>query len=447
MKEPSVEPIDDGLPTLRPYCRATMEDAKRWAEKYRNRASILKIAEEEGVAPSTISSWMRKVGVVLKSGQHFVAQPRIQIPRDLVDLASKNPNDLNAIWDNVFGVRVTHYGLEQFEKYLRFIRLHQEGKGVEEIAALLGAHRSTVAKWRKGTDMPYLAKIAHVAKEPPQSGWRWLPLFISAGGNEFRNWIQVPASIKSYGDIVDVIKQLQPSELAGVRGKALGVDRCTEFDKRLELFGYLLGFTLGDAGKLCSAQERFTSMNLDVQLSQKEKSNERLGELVCLCANTLGIAMDRIADKQPSGDTLMSEDPTPAFRWCSVRSPLIAWMFSVCLGLKAASRTSYDKVEMRWILTTPFNFRKRFIQGLADSDGSIKGYEFEIASMPNAIFVTELLVSLGLAGARTGYERGVPTRSRTSASVASRLPVFNEWVRGYRYLRLKGFQDSNQSQS
>jgi hypothetical protein len=418
-----------------------MDDARRWADKHRNRSSILKIASEEGVDPGTVSAWLRKVGVEVRQGQHFIAQPALEIPNALESFISNGPQE---VWDclkqRVFGLRATRFGLDQLAKYTSFVHFYREGKGVEEIARLLSIHRSTVRLWRKGLDIPHLAKVAVNAMKIPRVGWQWLPLSISAGGNEFRDWVQVPTTIENYSDLQDVLKQLHSIESAYGGAVTLGLDRNLPDASKLDLFAYLLGFMLGDAGKLFGAQERLVSMNLDLQLSQNEATNLRLGEFVRLCVNSLGIPMERIADKQPSGDTLRSESPMPAFRWCSSRSPLIAWMFAVCLGLDPASRTSYDKVNMRWILKTPRNFRKRFIQGLADSDGSIKGYEFEIASMPNSEFVTELLASLGLPGARTAFEAGMPMRSRLSARVAATLPVFNEWVRGYRYLRLLRFK-------
>ncbi len=59
----------------------TPEDAERWLEKYRQRNSILKIAKEEGVDPDTVSARLRKMGVRIKQGHHFVEQPPLLISR------------------------------------------------------------------------------------------------------------------------------------------------------------------------------------------------------------------------------------------------------------------------------------------------------------------------------------------------------------------------------
>jgi hypothetical protein len=174
-------------------------------------------------------------------------------------------------------------------------------------------------------------------------------------------------------------------------------------------------------------------MNLDLQLSEKEPSNERIGELVCLCAATLGIRMRRAEDKMPSGTTLHAEEPVPAYRWLSSRSPLIAWLFNAGLGLEMQESTSVNQVRMRWILSSPSTFLRRFAQGLADSDGTVRKYVVEIASMPNAEFVTDVLRRLGMRSARTMFEKGKPVRSCVLTLEAAALPLFNEFARGYRF--------------
>jgi hypothetical protein len=190
---------------------------------------------------------------------------------------------------------------------------------------------------------------------------------------------------------------------------------------------------VGDLAKYGGQQSRFASMNLDLQLSQKHTSNERLGEFVCLATNCLGIPMNRIHDKAPTGATKLSRNPTSAYRWNSERSPILAWMFSVCLGLKWTQLTSYDPVRMEWIFEAPFDFRKRFVQGIADSDGHVKSYVVEIVSVPNADFFTRLLRTLNMPSAYTRIEYGQRLRTSVRAKEAAELPIFNEHTKGYRY--------------
>ena len=180
-------------------------------------------------------------------------------------------------------------------------------------------------------------------------------------------------------------------------------------------------------------------MNIDLQLTKKKPSNYKLGNFVCTTTNSLGFAMNRIRDKQPSGATRTSRVPTPAYRWMSERSPFLAWMFSVGLGLKWNETTTTNTVRMDWIFDTPYNFRKRFVQAIADSDGTVVRYRARITSVPNADFVTRLLQSLGMTTASTVYEYGQPLRTRVNTREAARLPIFNEFTNGYRYQKLQQY--------
>jgi hypothetical protein len=203
--------------------------------------------------------------------------------------------------------------------------------------------------------------------------------------------------------------------------------------KRSELFAYALAMMLGDSGKEGGKQKRVTSTNLDLELTQKQETNERLGEFTCMCINSLGIEMERIKDKAPTGAASKAKEPKAAYRWTSERSPLLAWMTSVGLGLTDDQRTSTDQVHMDWIFTMPREFKIRFVQGLADSDGTVKPSEVIITSVPNADFLTKLLRDRGMSTAHTIYEYGKPLRTMVNRKQAATLPVFNEFVQGYRY--------------
>ena len=194
---------------------------------------------------------------------------------------------------------------------------------------------------------------------------------------------------------------------------------------------------VGDSAKLGGEQLRYTSMNLDVQLTLKKATNERLGEFVMLCANSLGLEMTRIRDKQPTGRTALGKDPSPAYRWNSERSPLIAWTFSTCLGLRWDETTTTHQLHMSWMFETPRLFRIRFIQGVADSDGCVKD-SVEVASAPNSQFISDVLQTLGMTSAHVSYEKGLPLKTMVSKRQAATLPIFNEYVASYRYQKLMG---------
>lgn len=405
---------------------------------YSRRMSVLKIAREEQVSPTVVSCWLKKLGIEIGMGHHFVQQPPLEYDTDVLNLIAENiEKTVNIAQERIWGFNVSPTGLGQLEKFAKFVSLHKQGEGVKEISRAIQVHRSTIRMWRNGKDQPYVVKaMIEVANKKVPVGWKIMPLTIGSGGNEIRDWIEVPTEIRSYQDVVRVVEQLKP--LQGTYGQtaAFGIQRDRLSEMRLDFFAYLLGFMLGDSGKGGVEPSRFTTMNLDLQLSQKEPSNKRLGDFVCFCANSIGVEMKRARDKAPTGATARSKQPTPAFRWISSRSSILAWMFYVCLGLKPKELTSINPVRMDWMHLTPNNFRRRFVQGVADSDGTTRRYVVEIASMPNAEFITGLLSGLGMTTARTKFENGAPSRSSVHCGDAASLPIFNEFVAGYRYQAL-----------
>ena len=260
-------------------------------------------------------------------------------------------------------------------------------------------------------------------------------MHLTAGGNNQSEWICIPTSVRSYSDIVSVLNQVRPIQRTYERAAIFGITRERLDAMREELNGYAFGMMLGDSGKEGGQADRFTSANLDLNFSMKHPSNQNLGEFTCMCLNSLGLEMERIKDKAPTGDTLKAEDPSEAFRWTSERSPLLAWMSYEGMGIGQGKTTSRDPVRMDWVMDAPFNFRKRFAQGIADSDGSVKDV-IVITSAPNSEFLVKLLHSLEIKSAHVVYEGGIPLRVTMNGKEAAGLPIFNEIVKGYRFKKM-----------
>jgi hypothetical protein len=435
MDGPEREEASPQEASRRRYRRWKEEDGKRWKQSFENGKSILEIAAADQVDPKLVSQWLHRLGVEVYQGRHRVEQLPLKIPTELVELLSKGPDYvLKFLDERVWELTATESGTNQLTKFCNFLELHKQGIGVLEIAKQTSSHRSTILEWRQGTDQPYLVRAASTAlKNQFTTSEKILPMHLDSGGNEQSDWIRVPTHISQYSDIEQTVNRLTPLPQTYELGKKLGLSESQTRSIRHELFAYLLGMMVGDLGKSGNKQRRFASTNLDLQLSQKHPSNERFGTFVCLATNCLGIPMDRIGDKAPTGDTKRSRNPTSAYRWTSERSPLFAWMFSVCLGLRWTQLTSYDPVNMDWIFEAPFDFRKRFVQAIADSDGRVKSYVVEIVSVPNADFVTRLLHTLDLPSAYTRIEYGQPLRTSVRAKEAAELPIFNEFIKSYRY--------------
>ena len=420
--------------------RRNDEDVRRWAEQFRGGATVLRIAEREKVAPSTVSKELRGQGFTFVPGHHMVEQLPLKYSSEFVQLIDRGPEAvLELLKERVWGIQASQWGEKKLRSFCDFVRLHHRGVGVKEIARRLGVHRTTVAHWREGTDKPYLVRALHeVFPIDPRPGWQLLPMHLTSGGGEPSGWIQVPRSIRSYEDILDVIRQIRPLERTFERAALFGLSKGEATAMRPELFAYLLGIMVGDSGKLGGELIRFASMNLDLQLTLKQPTNERLGEFVLLCANSIGLQMERKQDKQPTGATALGKNPSPAYRWASVRSPLLAWMFSDGLGLEWGETTTTQEIRMNWILEAPKSFRVRFVQGVADSDGCVK-HTVEIASVPNSQFFADFLQGLGVTSAHVGYEDGDPLKTVMSLKQASTLPIFNEFVKSYRYRKLMDY--------
>jgi hypothetical protein len=423
--------------TKRKYRRWTEEDAKRWKSAFEGGKSILEIATEEEVDQKIVSQRLHRQGVEVYQGRHRVKQLPLKIPSELTELLSHGPDHvLKFLDERVWGLTATESGAEQLKKFCKFIDLHKQGIGVEDIASRIQVHRSTVSEWRDGTNQPYLVSVARViVLSKNKIGWKALPLHLDSGGNVQDLWVLVPSAIQSDSDLNELLQQISPLEESNSLAESLGLSNPDQ-KLRLELFAYLIGICVGDAGKTSSSELRFASMNLDLQLSMKHESNEKIGDLVRLAASLIGIRMTRIADKHPTGATRSSKDPTDAYRWSSERSPFLAWIVRHCLGLERGKTTSHEKVRMDWIFRMSSNFRKRFVQGLADSDGTVRAYVVEITSTPNTEFVTSILHSLGLSSAYSREENHSMLRSVVKNIEAARLPIFNEFTKGYRYQQL-----------
>lgn len=102
-------------------------------------------------------------------------------------------------------------------------------------------------------------------------------------------------------------------------------------------------------------------MNLDLQLTMKQPTNERLDEFVLICVNSLGIGMARKQDKRPTGAT--EGGGTNGSISVDLRT-----VSSPCSDALGGTRTGVGRNDHNhptpqdWIFDTPVTFRKRFVQ-------------------------------------------------------------------------------------
>jgi hypothetical protein len=295
---------------------------------------------------------------------------------------------------------------------------------MKKTAASLGIHESTGFDWRKGTTLPFLARLyrTYMSLGELKPGCKWLPVRIARNGSAFLQLIQVPTSVGSEHDIKAVLHQF-PSRTS------------------IRKFGFLLGVMLGDAGKgmnlYIKGSHRTPSLNLHLVLSKNRESNERFARYTAKCSESLGLRMYRIADKASSEKQLKSKSKAQNYAWRSERSPFFGWIHVVCLGLDVHQTTTKTPVQMPWIVQTNRNFRIAFLQGVAESDGSVSynGYA-RIETWPNAPFIASIIRILGATCSI--YKKG-ERNAGVSLTVdqAASIHLFNEQVVSERYARMK----------
>jgi hypothetical protein len=104
------------------------------------------------------------------------------------------------------------------------------------------------------------------------------------------------------------------------------------------------------------------------------------------------------------------------------------------LGLNDLERTTYDAVRMNWVVSTPLEFRRGLVQGIAESDGSVniasQTVEFWIG--PNWDFFKEVLLTFGV-GSFQNREALSVTKSEVSKLGA--IPAFSPLLETVRYTR------------
>jgi len=326
-------------------------------------------------------------------------------------------------WNVVYDER----DLAKYRRLSDVWRLREQGRQQHEIAATYGIDRALVSrtvsgfKWRPNLVQMYL-NLAKLGR--PQEGRRWILDCTPKPTNPYPRALQVPERIRSHEDILEFLKQFPPVSEESEALRFFGLTNAWAEEHKAELFWFLLGFLVGDAGKQYVHNEyraglyRKTSM---ATMMKHRDSNFRVLRYVQLALECLGIPSYQIASA------------SKVVRWNSISSNVVTWAIQVCLGLKEGETTSTDKLNMPWMKNCPKNLIIAFLQGLADSDGSIDtyGYFACIASVPNSAFYKMLLEAIGIAAHI--YPSDNPKQVRILLKYAAHLPLFNPFIRSYRY--------------
>jgi len=275
---------------------------------------------------------------------------------------------------------------------------------------------------------PYLVQMYLNSEMLPKSkeGWKWVLECTPKPTNMFPKVVAVPERIQNYQDVIDFLKQFPPvpAEHPAIRYFSLSSEWVEQHKQ--ELFGFLLGFLVGDAGKSYNDighKKRHYDKTAMTTVMAINDSNVRILTYVQLALRTIGIDSAR-------------RNSTTTIRWNSSASNLLTWVIRTCLGLSASERTSRNPIRMEWILSSPRNFIIAFLQGIAESDGSVDrhGYFTSIGSVPNSIFLQRAFASTNTPSRVHPKHR--PVQVRINITQAIRLPLFNPIIETYRYSSL-----------
>jgi hypothetical protein len=325
---------------------------------------------------------------------------------EIVNHVLEHGDDLfftNQFWK---GCEPNKYDLQRFSEYVSVISLHSQGIGSKEVSRRTGVLSTSIWAWTTFKQKP---KLAHYLSEflrrgSPGPGRVWLSINNSSRfAVPYGPFVAVPTTVTSWKDVESVLSQITP----------LGNEGCG-FSKEY-MFGFLLGIMIGDAAK--KRQGKWHRL-LELVLSRRYDTSLKIGDFTCLCAQSIGVRMQKAQDIEPYGIK-----PRGFFVWRSQSSALVDWMFNACLGLKDGELTTYTPVRMAWAVEGPVDFRRGLIQGLAESDGSVNlsGQEVELWIGPSWDFGRSLLESFGIRAFRS---REALTISKSQVSKALGVPIF-----------------------
>lgn len=318
----------------------------------------------------------------------------------------------------------------QWGRLANALRLRSSGTGFKIISNEVGIDQRMACALVSGRNLrPYLAQMYLNAEGLPRlgAGWSWILECTPKPTDMYPKAIAVPNEIRSYKDITEFLRQFPPLPAEDRVVQPLELDSRWVARHRPELFGFLLGFLVGDAGKSypeCGHRTRHFHKTAMTTNMAHTKSNFRLLAYVQFCLESIGIASRQVS----SGKTTV--------RWNSRSSDIITWMLRVCLGIGPGMRTSRHKAEVSWMKCVPREFALSFIQGVAESDGSVDpgGRFVNIETKPNSDAFARILQELG-AHPKV-YKYGRQCCVRIISREARLLPIFNPLIRSYRLRRL-----------
>lgn len=333
--------------------------------------------------------------------------------------------------DYFWGIQPTGRDIQDLKQFFKVIELYSRGVPKNKIANSVGRSKSTIEKWLYNNNLPPMVRLVEEYRELGDPGnMKWLAINSTRGGLLKGPWIMVPKKVNSYKDVLAVIDQLEPLEEVFTKMKMFNINPTQLEEMKPLFFAYLLGTLIGDSSKNSIYRKNRVTRRIQLRLSKAYPSNKKFGDFVAVCANSFGLRMNQIKDMKAG-----KRNPNPFFAWTSQSSALIQWIFRVCLGLENNEVTTYNAIRASWILSAPREFMTWFVQGLADSDGfvDLTSLQVGIITHPNTELIGNIFKKLRVKGTRRLFRVNGLWSIMIKTNDAYHLPVFNPYVKSYRY--------------
>jgi hypothetical protein len=334
--------------------------------------------------------------------------------------------------DYFYGIKVSEKDIQNFYDFTKTKELKSKGIRPAKIYKEFENSRRRIEHWFYDKNIPFVARLEEYYKSlgKPEKNKKWLSINSTKGGLLTGPWIQVPMNVEEFKDIKQTIDQIEPLKETTEKAKELEIKKEDIEKLRYYFFYYLLGLVVGDGAIIRGTGKIRITRRITLGLSKRFQTNERLGNFVVLCLNSIGLKMNRTKDGQPS-----KKNRHKFFRWQGQCSQLAEWIFDVCFGLKEKQNTTYFPIKGEWILNSPENLRIAFLQGIADSDGyvDIGVSQVGLITKTNIELFEKVFDSLEIHHTRKYlHYRTLPTAMIHLKSAYS-LPIFNPYIKSYRW--------------
>lgn len=312
------------------------------------------------------------------------------------------------------------------KNFMQFIHLLSAGLTLSHVSKQLRLKYSHILRWYNWEKLPRLVRLTRsIPSKGLKEGEMWLSVKLKPSWDPV-NLIRVPKRIKSYKNIIDVVKQLIPVESSDIQKSRARVD-----DIPLERsFMYLLGLIVSD-GSFVKLKMPY---GLIISLSSKYAWSRPLLEAVSSHLRFMGIATSSVKSINRQYSSKGERKNSKQLYIQSATSPLLNWIRNAVLGLEGKRSKSCSQIDAKWILKAPEKVRIAFIQGLFDGDGDVSlGPEsVGITTTNKQKFYKSILETLGISSFTNNH--GVRITKKQSILKSKNLPVFYYATSRYKLL-------------